>query len=663
MISSSSFTTSRRKFLVGCSAGIAAMAGARLGPMALGSPASSGSQEVLVMVFLRGGMDGLSLLPPLDGEDRRHYEEARPELMIPLTGPNAAIRLNAQFGLHPSARPLVPLFQAGKLAIIQAVGSGGSRSHFDAMRYIELGTPGIKNTPDGWLTRHLQSAPTLGKTILLPALAAASSPPASLQGSNEGVNLSDANVFSLSQWGHWSWVLGDHRTALRRIYQLGDTFVHHAGIEALNAVGLIEAFVTPNYQASNGAVYPGTAFGQQLSLVARLIKRNVGLRVATVDLGGWDTHEWQGNENGTFSNNISDLSQSLAAFYTDLDGSQSEAPSKRLTVVVQSEFGRRIRQNASHGTDHGTANPILVLGGNVRGGIHGTWPGLAPDLRYDGADLAPTTDFRRVLSEILLRRFGNPNLGQVFPAYRDYTPLNIVSGPDVSPSYVVPPPEVPTGFTVISLAGAGYELRWNVAARASNYRIERRAEPDGAWQPLITLAAEQLRYQDLRAPAGTIVSYRIQAFGSFGESPYSPPTGAPVQTALEQWRLRYFGTTANAGPAANDRVATSDGLSNFTKYALGLDPLIPAPESTGGFSPGKPKTEYSQGVFSLIYVRPVGRVDVVYEVLGSSDLKNWETIAQKSDGTSDGFERLRAEAPRTGTPASYRFLKLVTRPG
>lgn len=662
MRSPNSLPTSRRKFLVGCSTGIAAMAGARLGPMAIGSPASSGSQEVLVMVFLRGGMDGLSLLPPLDGEDRRHYEDARTELKIPVTGPNAAIRLSAQFGLHSSAKPLVPLFQAGKLAIIHAVGSGGSRSHFDAMRYIELGTPGVKNTPDGWLTRHLQSAPTLGKTILLPALAAASSPPASLQGSNEVVNLSDANVFSLSQWGHWSWVLGDHRTALRRIYQLGDTFVHHAGIEALNAVGLIEAFVSPNYQPSNGAVYPGTGFGQQLSLVARLIKRNVGLRVATVDLGGWDTHEWQGNENGTFSNNVGDLAQSLAAFYTDLDSSQTDAPSKRLTVVVQSEFGRRIRQNASHGTDHGTANPILVLGGNVRGGFHGTWPGLAPDQRYDGADLAPTTDYRQVLSEILIRRFGNPNLGQVFPSYRDYTPIDIVSGSDIAPSYVVPPPEMPTGFAVAPLPTGGNELRWNIAARASNYRIERRSEPGMSWQLLVTLAAEQLRYQDLHVPAGTPVSYRIQAFGSFGESSFTPATGVPNRTGIEQWRLRYFGITDNAGPAANDRIATSDGLSNFTKYALGLDPLIPAPVQAGGYAPGKPRTEYAQGVLTLVYVRPIGRTDVVYEVLASSDLKNWAAVAEKSDGVSDGFERLRAEAPRTADPAPYRFLKLVVRP-
>ena len=142
--------TNRRHFLMGCSAAIAAMGGSRLSSVVLGDVAqASANEETIVLIFLRGGMDGLSLVPPIDGADRGHYEAFRPTLKIPVTGAGAALRLNAQFGLHPSGQALYPLYQAGKLAVIQAVGSAGSRSHFDAMKYMELGTPGARNTGTG----------------------------------------------------------------------------------------------------------------------------------------------------------------------------------------------------------------------------------------------------------------------------------------------------------------------------------------------------------------------------------------------------------------------------------------------------------------------------------------------------------------------------------
>jgi len=157
--------TSRRHFLLGCSSAIAALAGSRLGLLSFANAGESTSLgDTLVVVFLRGGMDGLSLIPPIAGDDRVWYEEARPRLKIPLSGENAALPLDDRFGLHAAAQPLLPLFQDRKLAIIHAVGTSGSRSHFDAMKYLELGTPGVKSTASGWLTRHLQSSPGLPST-------------------------------------------------------------------------------------------------------------------------------------------------------------------------------------------------------------------------------------------------------------------------------------------------------------------------------------------------------------------------------------------------------------------------------------------------------------------------------------------------------------------
>lgn len=223
--------TTRRKFLMGCSAAIAAMAGSRLGCFALSHPRdTSANREVLVLVFLRGGMDGLSLIPPIAGEDRQYYEEARRDIKIPVSAPGAALRLDDRFGLHPSAGSLHSLFQSGKLAIVQAVGNAGSRSHFDAMKYLELGTPGSKSMPTGWLARHLASSSAVPGTILASALATGISPPTSLQGSNETLNMSDPGALNLSQAGHWSWVFGGQRIALRRLYQGGNTFVHEAGL-------------------------------------------------------------------------------------------------------------------------------------------------------------------------------------------------------------------------------------------------------------------------------------------------------------------------------------------------------------------------------------------------------------------------------------------------
>jgi uncharacterized protein (DUF1501 family) len=424
---------SRRQFLQGCSAAIAAMAGARLTHVAFADPDAPGSynEEILVVVFLRGGWDALNVVPPIAGPDRGHYEAARQYLKLPV---NQALPLNAQFGLHPSLAPLVPLFQAGHLAIVHAVGLDyDTRSHFDAMQYLELGTPGEKITPKGWITRHLETAANLPSSILLPALSAGSSQATSLLGSTEATAMTSPASFNIA--GHWHW--GDaQRSALRDMYT-GSHWLYQAGSRTLDTLDLVESVGSASYVPANGAVYPSGSFGDNLKAIAQMIKADLGLRVATVDLGGWDTHENQGDGTGGYlsANLLVPMGQALAAFYQDLSNAAcAQDYTRKLSLVVMSEFGRRLRENANHGTDHGHGNAMFVLGGNVNGGqVYGQWPGLANHQLYDGADLAVTTDYRRVLSELVTRRLGNSNLASVFPGYTGYAPLNIFTGGDLAP--------------------------------------------------------------------------------------------------------------------------------------------------------------------------------------------------------------------------------------
>ena len=428
------FQTTRRGFLVGCSSAIAAMAGARLSHVAFGSADDEPNQDILIVVFLRGGCDGLNVVAPIAGADRAAYEASRTNIALPVSGENAALPINDQFGLHPATAPLFDLYQDGKLAIVHAAGlTSDTRSHFDAMQYMELGTPGSKSITSGWLTRHLESAGNLPDEIIMPALAVGSLQPASLFGSRESIGMTNPKSFELGgNWRYTDW----QRHSLREMYT-GNSWLHQSGTQTLDAVDVVEYGAPGDYTPGNGAEYPNDGFGRNLQTVAQMIKMQLGLRIATVDLGGWDTHEYQGDRaGGYFANQLTSLSRGLAALYTDLSNDNGTDHNQRVTVAVMSEFGRTFKENASRGTDHGHGNVMLVLGGRTNGGqMHGAWPGLQTEQLYDRRDLQITTDYRRVLSEILIRRMGNPNLGYIFPGYADYAPLNIVQGTDLTPNY------------------------------------------------------------------------------------------------------------------------------------------------------------------------------------------------------------------------------------
>ncbi len=437
-------STSRRGFITGCSAAVAAYAGTSFNTLAFGDPAAD-NQEILVSVFLRGGIDGLNLVPVIGGPDRSHYLSARPQIYVPNSGSYSAVPLDSQFGFHrathsrPSGVPLsqptfFDLYQSGKVAVVVAAGMHeDNRSHFDSMGFMELGTPGTLSTGTGWLTRHLLTASNIPSEIVMPSLAVGNLQQDSLRGSVETINMSDPDSFSLNV-GPWEW-RNAQRTALRNLYSRGSTWLHQSGSETLDAVDIIELNgADGNYTPANGAVYPNTSLGRHFETIAAMAKLDLGLRVATVDFGGWDTHNGQGEDGGGyFYYHVEELATALAAFYRDMDGSGANNYASRLTVVVMSEFGRRLRENDDRGTDHGHGGFMLVMSGNANGGVHGSWPGLSNAQLFDGADLEVTTDYRQVLSEILIRRMGNPRIGEIFPGYQGYQPLGIVNGVDMPP--------------------------------------------------------------------------------------------------------------------------------------------------------------------------------------------------------------------------------------
>lgn len=402
---------SRRNFVQGCSSAIAELAGARLSNLAFSL--QDNPTDTLVVVFLRGGWDALNVVPPMDGDDRGYYEKARPDIKI-----TDLLPLNDQFGLHPALAPLHGLYQQGRMAVVHAVGLNyDTRSHFDAMEYIELGTPGSKSTTSGWITRHLQ---TTGVSSILPALST-SGAPSSLLNFVPTVNLNDPSDFS--QWDNG--LAASQQIALRQMYN-GETLLHRAGLRTLESLSIVSPLVEQEYQPSNGAHYNDDELSRQLKTVARMIKLDTGLRVATVDYGGWDTHEYENEGNGGYiADLLGNLASGLANFYLDLDSGYTD----RLSVVVISEFGRRLVQNEDYGTDHGHGNVMFALGGGVNGGqVYGMWPGLHNDQLYDHADLAITTDYRQVLSEMLVRRLGNAEVASVFPGYTPTGELGIFSG-------------------------------------------------------------------------------------------------------------------------------------------------------------------------------------------------------------------------------------------
>jgi len=368
--------------------------------------------DVLLVVFLRGAADMLNVVVP-HGEEA--YYQMRPTLAIPRPDDLRAkttervIDLDGFFGLHPSMSSLLPAWRAGHLGIVHACGAPDeSRSHFRAMELMERGVTDERGPASGWVGRHLASLDT-GNASPLRAIGLGEQAPRSLRGRVPVTALKSIADFHLR---------GDlqatsrMQTILSSLYR-DDEALAGVAIETLNVLHTLKKLDPASYVPSGGARYPETDFGMGLKQVAMLIKSGVGLEVAAIDLGGWDTHFSQGGSQGLMSGLMNDLATGLAGLHADL-GLAMEA----VSIVVMSEFGRRAYENASLGTDHGHGGALLLLSGQVRGGkVHGNWPGMAEGQLFGPGDLAVTTDYRDVLSELCRKRLNNPAVNQVFPDF------------------------------------------------------------------------------------------------------------------------------------------------------------------------------------------------------------------------------------------------------
>jgi uncharacterized protein (DUF1501 family) len=365
----------------------------------------------LVVIFQRGAADGLNVVVPYR---EKNYYSMRPSIAIPQ---NQVVDLDGFFGLHPSLSAFKPLYDAGHLAIVHACGSPDmSRSHFDAQDFMESGTPGIKGTEDGWLNRALQAEDLIHRCdgtceahTAFRALALGADVPRTLAGKIPAIAFSNVNTFSVGGRGAQP---APAASAFEAMYAgSGDKIFHAAGDETFEAVKMLRAANPAQYQPAAGAQYPNSEFGKNMQQIAQLLKANLGVEAAFTDLSGWDTHQNQGGVNGQLANRLTDFSNSIAAFWRDMGDDAGD-----ITLVTMSEFGRTARENGTGGTDHGHANAMFVLGGQVKGGkVYGRWPGLDNDQLNEGRDLALTTDFRQVLAEVVTHTMGAENLDLVFP--------------------------------------------------------------------------------------------------------------------------------------------------------------------------------------------------------------------------------------------------------
>lgn len=387
----------------------------------------SAGEHTLVCVFLRGGADTLNMIVPY-GDDQ--YYRLRPTLAIPAPSQSKAtdvtsFRLDDFYAFHPKLRALIPAFEEGRLGIVQAVGSDNpTGSHFEAQDQMEHGEGYGKIVGGGWLGRYLRtraagsSSGVLSELTPLSAVAIGSTIPESLRGSPTASAIESIDDLQIKT------PLGDTAavsSVLSAMYEAEIGVLSQPGKTTLSLLERVETLRGTNYMPESGAVYQDESFSQGLKEVARLIKARVGLQVACLDLGGWDTHFFQGGSSGQQAELIEQLASGLAAFDADMIKHRS-----RVTTLVMTEFGRRIYENGSLGTDHGRGFAMLAIGQGIRGAkVHGKWPGLAEEestgsntLGIAGpSGLRVLFDYRSVLSEVLTNIPGHRDLQQVFPNF------------------------------------------------------------------------------------------------------------------------------------------------------------------------------------------------------------------------------------------------------
>jgi uncharacterized protein (DUF1501 family) len=391
----------RRIFLRGSAIVMAGMGGLP-GWLARAAATEGKKRKTLVVIFQRGAADGLNIVIPFT---EKRYRELRPTLAIaPPVGAGAAnglIDLDGRFALHPAMQPLRSLWDKEQFAIVEATGSpDNSRSHFDAQDSMESGTPG-KTRGDGWLNRALPKQE--GEVSPVRAVSMGNPVARTLRGEQNAIAV--GNGFNVTNQAAASILETMYATS-------ADAQWGRAGKQAFDAVKLIQSInKTPNDSPAMAQSYAqGGDLGRNLQQLARLIKADAGVEAAFAESNGWDHH---GNENVQMANLLRQFSTALAAFSQDLGDRMED-----IVLVTMSEFGRTAEENGNAGTDHGHGSLMMVMGGPVQGGkVYGEWPGLEKEQLFEGRDLAVTTDFRAVLSELIGGHLGQQELGSIFPGY------------------------------------------------------------------------------------------------------------------------------------------------------------------------------------------------------------------------------------------------------
>jgi len=360
-------------------------------------------RDILVCIFQRGAADGLNAVVPHGDAD---YYNHRSTINVPAPGmQNGAIDLDGFFGLHPALAPVKSIYDNGDLAFVHATGvPHGSRSHFAAQGLVERGVDNKAGPNTGWLGRHLSVSPPASSSAFR-AVSISGNVVVSLHGADEPLAISNLNEFGFDQ----DIINAGYPTVLADMYRNTVPF-HGPAQAALAAMDELQAANLSTIVPENGAVYPGGALGNKLMQAGQLIKSELPVEVICLDSDGWDHHESLPNY---IAQSLTELAESLNAFYTDM-GTRMQ----NITVLVHTEFGRRVAQNASMGADHGTGSLAYLMGGGVNGGqVVTAWPGLATQDLEMGEDLRITTDLRTVLSELLTKRLVGTNLTNVFPGF------------------------------------------------------------------------------------------------------------------------------------------------------------------------------------------------------------------------------------------------------
>lgn len=352
-------------------------------------------KKTLVFIFQRGAMDGLMAVTPFTDP---YLKKARPTLFIDATktsNKNTLIDVDGRFGLHPSMAAFEPLFKEKRLAIVHGVGSpNNTRSHFDAQDYMESGTPFNKGTASGWLNRAVG---LMGHDATpFRAVSLTSAMPRSFYGDNEAIAVSNIADFAIQLKGNKIGAANAANSFEQLYDETTSALLNKTGKDSFDALKMLNKTTIKNYTPTNGVIYPNSTLGNALKQIAQLIKMDMGVEIAFAESGGWDTHFNQGTDAGTFAKNAADLSNCITAFWDDVAAYQDD-----ITVMTTTEFGRTVHQNGTGGTDHGRASCAFILGNDVVGGkVHGNVQALSTENLADGRDLAVTTDFRSIFSEV-----------------------------------------------------------------------------------------------------------------------------------------------------------------------------------------------------------------------------------------------------------------------